>query len=134
MELGQSHVAVVITPSPTVRALLEMVLEQEGFKATFFATPHEALQLLRESVPSVLILDEGLEPDAFSVSGRLKMSRRLREMPILILVSEHDDRTRITAELSRVDHVIPKPFESRQLRSLLRSLLRSNTTQEATSG
>jgi DNA-binding response OmpR family regulator len=134
MELGQSHVAVVITPSPTVRALLEMVLEQEGFKATFFATPHEALQLLRESVPSLLILDEGLEPDAFSVSGRLKMSRRLREMPILILVSEHDDRTRITAELSRVDHVIPKPFEGRQLRSLLRSLLRSNTTQEATSG
>jgi DNA-binding response OmpR family regulator len=129
MEIAQSHVAFVVTPSVTIRALLEMVLEQEGFKAIFFGTPQEALNPLRESVPSLLILDEGLEPDAFSVSGRLKMARRLRDMPILILVSERDDRTRITAELSKVDHLIPKPFESRQLRSLLRSLLR-NTTQE----
>lgn len=133
MEIAQSHVAFVVTPSATIRALLEMVLEQEGFKAIFFGTPQEALNLLRESAPSLLILDEGLEPDAFSVSGRLKMIRRLRDMAILILVNERDDRTRITAELSRVDHLIPKPFESRQLRSLLRSLLR-NASQEPASG
>ncbi|WP_027894206.1 response regulator [Calidithermus chliarophilus] len=134
MEVAQSPVAVIITPNATIRALLEMVLEQEGFKAQFFGTPQEAMTLLRESVPRLLLLDEGITPDAFSVSGRLKMTRRLRDVPVLVLVSEHDDRTRVTAEISKVDHVIPKPFESRHLRSLLRSVLRSSTTHEAASG
>jgi DNA-binding response OmpR family regulator len=50
------------------------------------------------------------------------MSRRLREVPVVMLIAEKDDKTRLTAEISRVDHIFNKPVDRRRLSSLLRSL------------
>lgn len=112
----------VVSPSPILKAQLELLVEELGLRWVSFSQAQEGLEFLKEHTPAAIILDEGLNPDAFAIAGRLKMIKRLRDVPLVLLVSEQNERTTITAEVSRVDHLLPKPIDHRRLKSLLRSL------------
>ncbi|HEU4741077.1 MAG TPA: response regulator [Meiothermus sp.] len=112
----------VVSPSPTLKAQIELLLEELSLKGASFSQAQEGLNFLKENTPAVILLDEGLEPDPFTIAGRLKMIKRLRDVPLVLLISEQNERTTVTAEVSRVDHLVPKPLDRRRLKSLLRSL------------
>ena len=117
-----SNSVVVVSANTTLRALLELTAEEEGLKSMFFDHAQEGLNFLKDNTPRLIVLDEGIDIDPFTIASRLKMSRRLREVPVAMLIAENDDKTRLTAEISRVDHVFNKPVDRRRLSSLLRSL------------
>ncbi|PZA07303.1 MULTISPECIES: two-component system response regulator [unclassified Meiothermus] len=117
-----SPLVLVVSPSPTLKAQLELLVEELGFRWASFSQAREGLDFLKEHTPTAIVLDEGLDPDAFAIAGRLKMIKRLRDVPLVLLVSEQNERTTITAEVSRVDHLFSKPIDRRRLKSLLRSL------------
>ena len=117
-----SNSVVVVSANTTLKALLELTAEEEGFKSLFFDHAQEGLNFLKDNTPRLIVLDEGIDIDPFTIASRLKMSRRLREVPVAMLIGENDERTRLTAEISRVDHIFNKPVDRRRLSSLLRSL------------
>ncbi|MER3481371.1 MAG: response regulator [Meiothermus sp.] len=114
--------ALVVSPSLALTAQIELLLEELRFKAVSFLRAQEGLDFLKGNTPAVIILDEGLEIDPFTIAGRLKLIKRLRDVPVVLLVSDQNERITITAEVSRVDHLIPKPLDRRRLKGLLRSL------------
>jgi DNA-binding response OmpR family regulator len=123
MSLGaMSNAVVVVSVNTTLRALLELTAEEEGLMSLFFDQAQAGLNFLKENTPCLIVLDEGIDVDPFTIASRLKMSRRLREVPVAMLIGDNDERTRLTAEISRVDHIFNKPVDRRRLSSLLRSL------------
>ncbi|AEB11327.1 response regulator [Marinithermus hydrothermalis] len=116
--------AVVLSENPPVRAHLEILLEAEGFRVAAFEGVQEAMEHLKRTTPDLVVLDEGRAVDALGVAWRLKRVRRLKGVPVVILAAREDDRTRVTAELARVDRVISKPLEERKVRAALRDLFR----------
>jgi DNA-binding response OmpR family regulator len=117
-----SNAVMVVSVNTTLKALLELAAEEEGLKSLFFERAQEGLNFLKENTPRLIVLDDGIDIDPFTIASRLKMSRRLREVPVVMLIAEKDDKTRLTAEISRVDHIFNKPVDRRRLSSLLRSL------------
>jgi CheY-like chemotaxis protein len=112
----------VVTSSPTLRALLEMSVEESGVIAKFVEKMQQGLDFLKGHTPRAIVLDDTAEADPFSVATRLKMSRRLREVPVIVLVQKSDERARLTAEIARVEHIITKPLDRKAFGSLLHRL------------
>ncbi len=112
----------VVTSSLTLRALLELAIEEQGVEAQFYEKAQEGLDFLKAHTPRAIVLDDGIEIDPFSIASRLKMSRRLREVPVVLFIGDSDDRTKLTAEFARVEHVLSKPVDRKAFSSILRNL------------
>jgi DNA-binding response OmpR family regulator len=117
-----SNKVLVVTSSQTLRALLELVIEEHGIEVQFHETAKEGLDYLKAHTPRAIVLDDAIEIDPFSIASRLKMSRRLREVPVVLLTTDGDERTKLTAEFARVDHVISKPVDRKAFSNILRHL------------
>jgi DNA-binding response OmpR family regulator len=118
----QSDKVLVVTSSPTLRALLELAIEEQGIEAQFYEKAQEGLNYLKAHTPRAIVLDDGIEIDPFSIASRLKMSRRLREVPVVLLMSDNDDRSKLTAEFARVEHILSKPVDRKAFSEILRNL------------
>lgn len=125
MYMSPASQALLITPNNTIQALLEIAVEEEGLQAISFVAAQPGLQFLKDNTPQLIVLDEGLEPDAFAIASRLKMIKRLKEVPVVLLMGEENDRTRLTAEISRVDHIFAKPIDRKRFKGLLQALLKN---------
>lgn len=122
----------VISTSPTLKALLELSIEEQGIQSAFFEKAQLGLNYLREVTPKVIVLDDMIDIDPFSITSRLKMSRRLREIPIILLIDANDQQAKLTAEIARVDYVVTKPIERRLFSTILRRVVnpdRSSPTE-----
>jgi CheY-like chemotaxis protein len=112
----------VMTPSPTLRALLELSLEEVGVGAHFTERAQEGLDFLKLYTPKAIVLDDAIEIDPFSIASRLKMSRRLRDVPVILFISETDERAKLTAEFARVEHVLTKPVDRKAFGVIMQHL------------
>jgi len=121
-EVMQSDKVLVVTSSLTLKALLELTIEEQGVEAQFFEKAQEGLDFLKAYTPRAIVLDDGIEIDPFSIASRLKMSRRLREVPVVLFIGDSDDRTKLTAEFARVEHVLSKPVDRKVFSVILRNL------------
>jgi len=122
VEAVPNNKVLVVTSSQTLRALLEMAIEEQGIEAQFFEKARDGLDYLKAHTPRAIVLDDAIEIDPFSIASRLKMSRRLREVPVVLFIADNDERAKLTAEFARVEHVLSKPVDRKVFSNILRSL------------
>jgi CheY-like chemotaxis protein len=119
----------VVDDEPSVRAVLVSVLGSLGYETVALADPRAALRLIesKETRPDLLITDFAMP----EMSG-LELIRRGKALqPSLktILASGEVDEPRETIEPAP-DAFLEKPFSTRTLDSLLRSLLGPGSSPE----
>jgi two-component system KDP operon response regulator KdpE len=120
----------IVDDEPAIRRLLRTSLATQGFRTIEATTGTEALALLgevRETV-AVVLLDLGL-PD---VDG-LEIIRRVRAtsaVPIVVLTSREDERTKVAALDLGADDYVTKPFGMAELMARLRAAVRHRLQQE----
>ena len=104
------------------RTLLARALERSGHTVTTASDGAEALRLLAEAVPDVVLLDVVMpELDGMSVLERMKADVGLRDTPV-IMISALDDFDSVVRciELGAEDY-LPKPFDPVLLRARIRA-------------
>ena len=114
--------ALVVCANPTVRAYLEVALEMEGYHTTSFSDTNEALRYLKEHTPDLIVLDDESEGElsAMDLAWRIKRVRRLKHIPVVVLTSTSDERTKIAARMAKVDKLIIKPLKGGEFRDFAR--------------
>lgn len=117
-----SNKVLIVTSSQTLRALLELVIEEQGIEAQFYGSAKEGLDYLKAHTPRAIVLDDAIEIDPFSIASRLKMSRRLREVPVVLFITDENERTKLTVEFARVEYVLSKPLDRKAFANILRNL------------
>ena len=112
--------------SPLVQAL-----EREGYSVEHAVTGHEALTMVKDDEPDLVVLDLGL-PD---IDG-LEVCRQLRESGfeggVLMLTGRSRELDRVVGLDAGADDYLAKPFGLAELLARLRALLRR--TSRAASG
>ena len=123
--------ALVVTANPTMRAYLEVTLEAEGFHAHSLSDTEEALRYLKEHTPDLIVLDEESKGrlSALDLAWRVKRVRRLKDVPVVVLVSSPDQRTKVAAQLARVDKLLTKPLTGGEFRTFARRTIQIRTQQ-----
>ncbi len=120
----------IVDDEPAIRRLLRTSLAAEGYRTIEAASGTDALAVLAGAPDAVdvVLLDLGL-PD---MDG-LEIIRRLRAgsaVPIVVLTSREDERTKVAALDLGADDYVTKPFGMAELMARLRTAVRHRLQQE----
>ena len=106
--------------------LLEMELQAEGYTTICCNDGSEALAKIRESAPSVALLDWNMP----IITG-LDVCRRLREtghaLPVIMITARDEMDDKIAALESGADDFISKPFNIREVLARVKALVRRSS-------
>ncbi|GKS59622.1 DNA-binding response regulator [Nitrospira sp.] len=115
-------VILVIDDDRALNELLTSYLQQFGMHVLTATTPDAGLKLLRDTPPSLVILDLMLPGrDGFAVCREI---RRDSTVPIIMLTARGDLADRVAGLELGADDYLAKPFEPRELVARIQTVLR----------
>jgi two-component system KDP operon response regulator KdpE len=119
----------VVDDEPQIVRFLRPALEASGYEVLHAGAGREALRLIANSAPDIIVLDLGL-PD---IDGRqvLVEARKFTSAPILVLSARDREAEKIAALDLGADDYVEKPFAIGELLARLRTALRHRGGVEA---
>jgi two-component system KDP operon response regulator KdpE len=123
-----SPCVLLVDDEPAILRLLRTSLATQGYRTIEAANGAAALTLASAGGVDVVLLDLGL-PD---IDG-LEVLRRLRAaspVPVIVLTSREDERTKVAALDLGADDYVTKPFGMAELMARVRAALRHRLHQE----
>ena len=121
-----------MTPSVLVvedeQAILQLVrynLEREGFRVRAAEDGEQALTMIAEETPDLVILDWMLPTvSGLEVCRRLRRARETRAVPVIMLTARAHEEDRVRGLDSGADDYVSKPFSPSELVARVRAVLR----------
>jgi putative two-component system response regulator len=107
------------------RALLERLLERDGYRTQTAADGEAALLAVAEHSPDLVLLDIGLPRlDGYEVTRRLRANVRTLTVPIILLTGRSGLEDVVEGLDAGADDFLSKPFRQPELLARIRSALR----------
>jgi two-component system, OmpR family, phosphate regulon response regulator PhoB len=115
----------VVEDEPAQREVLAYNLEAEGFKVAKAETGDEALLLVEEETPDIIVLDWMLPGvSGIEVCRRVKSKAETRGIPIIMLSARSEEVDRVRGLETGADDYVIKPYSVVELMARVRSQLR----------
>ncbi len=101
---------------------IRLNLEHDGFQVIEAAKGMKAVNLIREKLPDIVLLDVMLpDIDGYEV---LRLIRQHNSTPVIMLTARGEEEDRIKGLELGADDYITKPFSPRELVSRIKAVLR----------
>ena len=107
----------VVDDERTIREVVRRYLELEGFEVTEAETGPQALSILQENRPDLIVLDIMLPGvDGFSITRRLRQTSDYSplsidgDIPIILLTARSNEVDRVSGLELGADDYVTKPF------------------------
>ena len=115
----------VVEDEPAQREVLAYNLEAEGFAVSRAEDGEEALMLVDEQAPDVIVLD-WMMPNlsGIEVCRRLKIRSETRGIPVIMLSARSEEVDRVRGLETGADDYVIKPYSVLELMARVRSQLR----------
>jgi phosphate regulon transcriptional regulator PhoB len=115
----------VVDDEPDLIALVSYNLVKEGFVVTTASTGEEALEKIRTSLFSIIILDLMLPGiQGTELCRMIRSDPRTERIPIIMLTAKGEVADRIRGLETGADDYMAKPFSPRELIARVKALLR----------
>lgn len=106
----------VVDDDPFVRSVMSMALSSEGFNVVEAATGQEAIDVLREDKPHVVLLDPGLpDMDGFEISRLIRDEKTMAGVHVIVVSGSTGIMNKLSGFLSGARAFIGKPFQIEDL-------------------
>jgi two-component system, OmpR family, KDP operon response regulator KdpE len=118
----------VVDDEPQITRVLKTTLSSHGYGTRTAADGDEALQVMKDWSPDLIITDLRMP----NMDG-LDLCRHVREksqVPIIVLSVKGEERTKVEALDAGADDYVTKPFNVNELLARVRSALRRATAKE----
>ena len=111
-------------------SLLKYNLEKEGHKISSSENGEEALKLIKDKNPDLILMDWML-PDLSGVEicKQLKKNKKYSDIPIIMLTAKGEEEDKLRAFDTGADDYVTKPFSQKELNARIKSLLRRSKPQ-----
>jgi diguanylate cyclase (GGDEF)-like protein len=124
-EGSQVSTVLVVDDEPQNRKLLEVMLQREGHLTVAAANGEEALTVIAQSPPDLILLDIKLPGmDGYQVAEALKSNPQTSNIPIIAVTVLVDRNARMAALKAGVEELVTKPIDPNELSLRVRNLLR----------
>jgi DNA-binding response OmpR family regulator len=122
----EGRTVVVVEDDDHIAELLDLYLDQAGFRTARATNGPDGLALVAEHQPALVVLDIGLPGglDGFEVCRRL---RTTSSVPVLVLTARGDETDRVVGLELGADDYVTKPFSPRELVARVKAILRRTT-------
>lgn len=121
---AQPHV-LIVEDEPAQRELLAYNLEAEGFRTSQAEDGEEALVMIAEEAPDVIVLDWMLPSvSGIEVCRQLKTRAETRNVPIIMLSARSEEVDKVRGLETGADDYVVKPYAISELLARVRTQLR----------
>jgi two-component system, OmpR family, phosphate regulon response regulator PhoB len=123
---GDRHpVVLLVEDEPAQREVLAYNLEAEGFRVSRAENGEEALLMVEETPPDLIVLDWMLpNVSGIEVCRRLKTRPETRGLPIIMLSARSEEVDRVRGLETGADDYVIKPYSIVELMARVRAQLR----------
>jgi chemosensory pili system protein ChpA (sensor histidine kinase/response regulator) len=129
-KLDRRIVALVVDDSITVRRVTQRLLERNGMRVLTARDGVDAIAVMQENVPDVVLLDiEMPRMDGYEVATLMRADDRLRHVPIIMITSRVGEKHRARALEIGVDEYLGKPYQESQLLEAIAPLVENSETR-----
>jgi chemosensory pili system protein ChpA (sensor histidine kinase/response regulator) len=116
--------ALVVDDSITVRRVTQRLLERNGMRVMTAKDGVDAISILQEHVPDVILLDiEMPRMDGYEVASHVRNDLRLKDVPIVMITSRVGEKHRARAIEIGVNDYLGKPYQEAQLLDAIEPLV-----------
>jgi two-component system, OmpR family, phosphate regulon response regulator PhoB len=115
----------VVEDEPAIQELIAYNLKQAGHQTLLADNAEQALNLVSNALPDLVLLDwmlPGLSGIEFA--RRLRADKRTRTVPIIMLTARSDEQDKLAGLDGGADDYITKPFSPRELMARIKAVLR----------
>jgi chemosensory pili system protein ChpA (sensor histidine kinase/response regulator) len=112
VEQARPLLVMVVDDSVTVRKVTGRLLERHGMNVLTAKDGIDAMSLLQEHTPDILLLDiEMPRMDGFEVASQIRQDERLKDLPIIMITSRSGQKHRDHAMAIGVNDYLSKPYQ-----------------------
>jgi len=120
----QPHV-LIVEDEPAQREVLGYNLESEGFRVSKAENGEDALMMVEEETPDVIVLDWMLPSvSGIEVCRRLKTKAETRGVPVIMLSARSEEVDKVRGLETGADDYVVKPYSVSELMARVRTQLR----------
>ncbi len=115
----------IVDDEPDATIATRRSLEMDGYTVLDARNGKEALKLLETEIPDLILLDVMMpEMDGFEVCRILREDEDRKHIPIIMLTAKGEINDRIEGLEIGSDDYITKPYNLRELKARIRTILR----------
>jgi len=130
-DIYKNKLILVVDDEERMARFIRLNLEHDGFQVVEANRGMQAIQVLRDRMPDVVILDVMMpDIDGFEV---LQLIRETSQVPVIMLTAKGEEDDRVRGLELGADDYITKPFSPREMVSRVKAVLR-RTDQGAAAG
>ncbi|MEO8339717.1 MAG: response regulator [Nitrospirota bacterium] len=119
----------IVDDERTNRDLLEVMLTQEGYELLTATSGEEALAMVAQQAPDVILLDIMMpDMDGYKVVEKLKANLATRNIPVIMVTALNDRHARLLGLRAGAEDFLTKPVDRAELRVRVRNLSRLKTS------
>lgn len=119
-DAGKAFKVMVIDDSKTIRRTAETLLKKEGFEVITATDGFEALSMIADNQPDLILLDIMMPRlDGYQTCALIKHHRVFRHTPVVMLSSKDGLFDRARGRVVGSDNYITKPFTREELLSVI---------------
>ena len=124
-EVNESTTVMVVDDSVTVRKVTSRLLERNGYEVVTAKDGVDAITLLQDIKPDVMLLDiEMPRMDGFEVATLVRHDNRLADTPIIMITSRTGEKHRERAMGIGVNRYMGKPYQETVLLQTIEELIK----------
>ena len=121
----EERLVLVVDDSVTVRKVTSRLLERQGMSVMTAKDGVEAVSVLQERKPDIVLLDiEMPRMDGFEVARQIRRDERLSDLPIVMISSRTGDKHTERARELGVNRFLGKPFQENELLETIDELVK----------
>lgn len=122
---------VIVEDDEDISDTIKYNLEREGFRVRVAATGEDALNLIFDRPPNLVLLDLNLpQMSGFELCRRLRAEAITARVPVLMLTARTAETDKVLGLNLGADDYITKPFSMRELIARVRAVLRRSESLE----
>jgi two-component system phosphate regulon response regulator PhoB len=126
-----THRILIVEDEPSIAELIAINLTHAGYEVERALQTDLAMNIMRDKLPSLLILDWMLPgKSGVQFAKELRSNERTRSLPILMLTAKSDESDKVLGLDSGADDYVTKPFSPKELVARVKALLRRQTPIE----
>jgi PAS domain S-box-containing protein len=115
----------IVDDEPHNRELLEVMLTPEGFLLQTAASGEEALAMVAQQPPDLILLDIMMPGmDGYQVAAEIKGNRATKNIPVIMVTALDDRNARMLGLGAGAEDLLTKPVDRAELCVRVRNLLR----------
>jgi len=120
----------IVEDEAAIQELIAVNLEGAGHHALRAADSEQALAIIRQTLPDLVLLDWMLPGQSgLTVARHLRADARTRGIPIIMLTAKSAEQDKILGLEAGADDYVTKPFSPRELLARIKAVMRRRAPQ-----